>query len=123
MATHVTSYDPHAERIGKLGRLAAQLAGPIAFTAMALLGATLVKPAEAAAARCGDRSELLKVLEQRHDESRQAVALSADGGVLEVLVSPDGGWTILVSYPKRPTCVVAVGEAWQSLQHLVGNPV
>jgi hypothetical protein len=26
-----------------------------------------------------------------------------------------------VTYPKRPTCVVAVGEAWQMLQ-LVGQP-
>ena len=123
MATHVTSYDPHAERIGKLGRLAAQLAGPIAFTAMVLLGASLVSaPASAETARpvCGERAEILKRLEQRHDETPQALGLSADGGVLEILVSPEGGWTILVTYPKRPTCVVAVGQAWQTLQ-LVGT--
>jgi hypothetical protein len=41
--------------------------------------------------------------------------------VLEILVAPDGGWTILVTYPKRPTCVLAVGEAWQMLQ-LAGRP-
>jgi len=43
------------------------------------------------------------------------------GGVLEILVSPKGGWTMLVTYPKRPTCVIAVGEAWQMLQ-LAGEP-
>ena len=61
-------------------------------------------------------TQILKRLEQRHEETPQALGLSADGGVLEVLVSPEGGWTILVTYPKRPTCIVAVGEAWQLLQ-------
>jgi hypothetical protein len=69
---------------------------------------------------CGDRAEILKRLEQRHQETPQAMGLSADGGVLEVLVSPEGGWTILVTYPKRPTCVVAVGQAWQTLS-IVGQ--
>jgi len=123
MATHVASYDPRAGRARRLGRLVAQLAGPIAFTAMVLLGASLVgAPAKAETARpvCGERTEILKRLEQRHDETPQALGLSADGGVLEILVSPEGGWTILVTYPKRPTCVVAVGQAWQTLQ-LVGR--
>jgi hypothetical protein len=119
MATHVTSYDPRAGRFGQLGRLVAQLAGPIAFTALVLAGAGLVTTeaqAETARPVCGDRTEILKRLEQRHEETPQALGLSADGGVLEILVSPEGGWTILVTYPKRPTCVVAVGQAWQMLQ-------
>lgn len=78
-----------------------------------LLGAT---PAAAAGTQvCGDRAEILARLEQRHRETRQALGLSADGGVVEVLVSPQGGWTILLTYPDKPTCVMAVGEAWQGL--------
>jgi hypothetical protein len=125
MTTLVTSYDPSAGRVRKLGRLAAQLAGPIAFTAMVLAGASLVSapPNAQTAARpvCGDRTEILKRLEQRHDETPRGLGLSADGGVLEILVSPEGGWTLLVTYPKRPTCVLAVGQAWQTLQ-LAGQP-
>lgn len=121
MATHVTSYDRSPGRIGTIGRLAARLAGPVAFTALALLGASLVSQPAEAAARCGDRQEILKVLQQKHEETPRALGLSADGGVLEILVSPEGGWTILVTYPKRPTCVVAVGEAFQLLQ-LTGQP-
>jgi hypothetical protein len=79
------------------------------------VGAVTSSPA-AAATVCGDRGAILKRLEQRHEETPQALGLSADGGVLEVLVSPEGGWTILVTYPKRPTCIVAVGEAWQLLR-------
>ena len=121
MTSHVTTHDPRAGRNRKVGRRAAQLVGTIAFTALALLGTSLVSPAEAAGKLCGDRDQILKRLEQGHDERPQALGLSADGGVLEVLVSPEGGWTILVTYPKRPTCVVAVGEGWQMLQ-LVGQP-
>jgi len=121
MTSHVTSHHPSAGRTRKLGGRAAQLAGPIAFAALALLGGGPVSPAEAATKVCGDRGQILQRLEQGHQEKPQALGLSADGGVLEILVSPQGGWTILVTYPKRPTCVVAVGEAWQMLQ-LVGQP-
>jgi hypothetical protein len=121
MTSHVTTHDPSAGRNRQLGRRAAQLVGTIAFTALTLLASSLVNPAQAAGKLCGARDQILKRLEQGHDERPQALGLSADGGVLEVLVSPEGGWTILVTYPKRPTCVVAVGEAWQMLQ-LVGQP-
>ena len=121
MTSHVTTHDPSAGRSHKLGHRAAQLIAMTAFTALTLLGSTLVNPAQAAGKLCGDRDQILKRLEQGHDERPQALGLSADGGVLEVLVSPEGGWTILVTYPKRPTCVVAVGEGWQMLQ-LIGQP-
>jgi hypothetical protein len=115
MATHALSHAPPAAR-GSSHRRAARLIGRLVLAALAVAGAVLPGPSVEAAKLCGDRAEILKSLEQRHDESRQALGLSSDGGVLEILVSPSGGWTILVTYPKRPTCVVAVGEAWQPLQ-------
>lgn len=120
MVTRVRSQGSGARRVS-LGRWVVPLVGPIAFTALALLGAGLVSVPAHAAQLCGDRGEILKRLEQGHEETRQALGLSADGGVLEILVSPKGGWTMLVTYPKRPTCVIAVGEAWQTLQ-LAGQP-
>ena len=64
---------------------------------------------------CGDRTEILERLAQEFAETPQAVGLSQDGALIEVMVSPSGGWTILVTYPKRPSCVVATGEGWESL--------
>jgi hypothetical protein len=97
-------------------------AGPIGLAALALLcGSVVSEPAEAAPKLCGHRDQILKRLEQAHEETPQAMGLSGDGGVVEVLVSPDGGWTMLVTYPKRRTCVVAAGAAWQTLQ-LAGEP-
>jgi hypothetical protein len=84
--------------------------------ALLLLGGTLVStPAEAAPKLCGERGQILEGLAQKYEETPQALGLSGDGGVIEVLVSPEGGWTMLITYPRRPTCVVATGEAWQML--------
>jgi len=113
MALHVPTRRPR--------HLFVRLIGPLAFVALALLGSAAVSGAAQAVQRCGDRGQILETLKQRHEEMPSAVGLSADGGVLEILVSPEGGWTILVTYPKRPTCVLAVGEAWQMLQ-LAGRP-
>jgi hypothetical protein len=118
MVTRVSSRASATGRFG-VGRCAARLIGPAAVTALALLGSSVISPPAHAGQHqqlCGDRSQILKRLEQGHEETPRALGLSADGGVLEILVSPAGGWTILVTYPKRPTCVLAVGEAWQMLQ-------
>jgi hypothetical protein len=95
----------------------------------ALLGAVVFGSATGSAAGgpadavriCGERDVLLQQFAMEHDEKPQALGLGADGGVIEVLVSPEGGWTMLVTYPQRPTCVVAMGEAWELLQ-LTGDP-
>ena len=93
----------------------AALLVPARLAASALLAALLLPAPAEAAARCGDRAKILERLEQKHHETRHALGLSADGGVLELLVSPEGGWTIMVTYPQRPSCIVAVGKAWQPL--------
>lgn len=122
MATDETLHEFRAARGASRGRRAAQLVGSVALAAFAFGIAATLSPSAEAARVCGDREKILKRLEQRHEETPRALGLSSDGGVLEVLVSPSGGWTILVTYPKRPTCVVAVGEAWQPLQLAGGEP-
>lgn len=87
----------------------------------AILLATVTAAAANASPLCGERQQIVQRLAQAHGEQPQALGLSSDGGVLEILASEKGGWTILVTYPKRPTCIVAVGEGWQTLQ-LAGDP-
>jgi hypothetical protein len=121
MLTRTISEPANASRI-RCGASAARLSRPLGLAALALLcSAALSQPAAAAPKLCGDRDQLLKRLEQANQEIPQAVGLSGDGGVVEVLVSPDGVWTMLVTYPKRPTCVVAAGPAWE-MQQLAGEP-
>lgn len=71
---------------------------------------------------CGDRAQILKALEQNHKETVHAIGIAEDGGFLEVLVSPTGGWTILVTYPKRQTCVVVAGQDWNNRFLNAGQP-
>ncbi len=71
-------------------------------------------PQAHAQALCGERSALVERLEREFSETPQALGLSEDGALVEIMVSPTGGWTILVTYPKRPSCVVATGEGWES---------
>ena len=107
------------DKIRRLGVLAlSALLGGIALGSAA--GSAAGGPADAVRI-CGERNVLLEQFAMEHRETPQALGLGADGGVIEVLVGPDGGWTMLVTYPERPTCVVAMGEAWQMLQ-LAGDP-
>jgi hypothetical protein len=114
MASRLMPREPSATA-AKRSRRGAGLATSLPLAALVLAGGALASPPAEAARVCGDRAAILKRLEQSHEETPQALGLSADGAVLEVLVAPDGGWTILVTYPKRPTCVIAIGEAWQAL--------
>ncbi len=78
--------------------------------------------AGAAEAVCGERAEILDRLEREFSETPQALGLSGDGALIEIVVSPSGGWTILVTYPKRPSCVVAAGDGWETHLIQVGQP-
>jgi hypothetical protein len=83
------------------------------------MGLTLLaSPADAAAKLCRHRHQIPQRLEQKHEEKSQALGLSVNGEVIEVLVSPAGGWNVLLTSPKTPTRVLAV---WQMLL-LIGGP-
>lgn len=82
---------------------------------------TLGTVSSAAQPICGDHGEIRERLEKAYAERPQAIGLSQDGGLVEVLVSPSGGWTILITYPDRPTCVVATGKGWESQVILLGQ--
>jgi hypothetical protein len=88
----------------------------VALAALWLVGSVPLSSPAAAANVCGDRGVIVKRLEERHQERRRALGLSSEGAVFEVLVAPDGGWTILVTSAEKEACIVAVGEAWQMIR-------
>jgi hypothetical protein len=120
MATQIRSFSlpqRHRVRLDKLQRL-----GVLTLVAMAG-GAALGNAADSAGVKiCGESDALLEQFALQHDEKPQALGLGADGGVIEVLVPPEGGWTMLVTYSAKPTCVVAMGQAWESVQPMGGAP-
>ncbi len=89
-----------------------------AFLFTAILGGS---PASAQAV-CGDHGEILAKLQKFHSETPRAIAVSADGRLLEVVVSATGTWSILITRPNRRTCVVATGDSWESLPEVAKDP-
>ena len=68
-----------------------------------------------AQAVCGDRAKMISHLGANYSEQPVAMGLTSTGAVIEVLTSPSGTWTFLVTEPSGLTCMVASGESWESL--------
>lgn len=82
---------------------------------VAVLLATGVSAAMAQQIPCAPRTAMVENLEKSYAESRQSIAITSDGRLLEVLTSPSGTWSILMTAPGGPACLVAAGDDWHSL--------
>ena len=50
-------------------------------------------------------------------EEPVAVGLATNGGVIEVLASPDGKtWTAIIAMPDGTSCLIAAGQGWETVQ-------
>ena len=61
---------------------------------------------------CAARSVFLNHLFVNYKEVPVAMGLTANGGLLEVVASESGSWTIIVTQAGGSTCGVASGRAW-----------
>jgi hypothetical protein len=87
--------------------------------AATMLAAMSAIPAAAAAGSppCAPRPELLKQLANKFHEEPAALGLTNSGSLIEVLTSDDGStWTIMITQPKGPSCLVAAGASWEQLK-------
>ncbi len=77
---------------------------------------------QAQSRNCADRALVVERLAQSYGESRQSIGLASDNSVVEVFASMDtGSWTITVTRPGGPTCLVAAGQAFQYLNEPLAN--
>jgi len=63
---------------------------------------------------CGDRLTFLANLKQKYQEVTAHMGLVATGAVVEIVVSPKGTWTMVVTNPQGVACIVATGTAWEA---------
>ena len=63
---------------------------------------------------CANRADFLDHLSDNYKEAPVAMGLTANGGLLEVVASADGSWTIIVTMPNGMSCGVASGMSWES---------
>lgn len=89
-----------------------------------LLTATfLTLPTLASAAACAPRDVVLDRLASKFGESRQSIGLGPNNQMVEVFASADTGtWTITVTRPTGVTCLIASGQAFETLAEALPVP-
>lgn len=98
------------------------------FFALSLgLGAALLaSEAPAQSRHCAPHDIVVERLASGYGESRQSIGIAADNSVVEIFASLETGtWTITVTRPGGPTCLVASGENFQALSEALpsaGSP-
>ncbi|MFZ5677418.1 MAG: hypothetical protein ACOZAM_31025 [Pseudomonadota bacterium] len=65
-----------------------------------------------AQSQCAPRTEVVKVLAAKYQESQRALGLINEKAMMEIYVSPKGTWTMVVTNEQGVSCVLADGEAW-----------
>lgn len=76
----------------------------------------------AAIAMCGPRKDVVTQLRESFGEVPTAIALTDFGTLLDLLVSPAGTWTILVTTPNGMGCVLATGRHWEAITAPAKSP-
>ena len=63
---------------------------------------------------CAERGELIKKLWDKWQEAQVARGLVNDNRLVEVFVSEEGSWTIIISDISGKSCVASAGKNWVS---------
>lgn len=70
-----------------------------------------------AAPVCGKRGDVLAQLSEKFKEAPVGIGLAGNGGLIELLTANTGTtWTLIITLPNGPTCLLAAGRDWQSRQ-------
>ena len=89
-------------------------------TVVALMATSFASVAEAQQV-CGKRAEFVTRLDATYKETTSGIGLINNGAVIEVLTSMKGSWTILMTKTDGMSCVVASGQAWESVPKQIAS--
>lgn len=78
-------------------------------------------PAQAQSA-CDERSKIVAKLAERYQEQPRGRGLTARELLMELFISPEGTWTLLVSQPNGVSCLIAAGDGWLEIPHIPDGP-
>jgi len=79
-------------------------------------------PAQAQSNNCAPHAMVVERLASGYGESRQSIGIGANNTVVELFASPlSGSWTITVTMPGGPTCLVASGQGYEYLAEALPN--
>ena len=89
-----------------------------------LAGFFAIEPSAAHAQRprCGPRTAMVEWLENQFHEKRSSVGISREGRLIEVFTSGAGSWTVLMTFPGGPTCLILSGQNWHPIEAPPNGP-
>jgi len=92
----------------------------VKMTLTAAVATAVLASAAQAAPACGKRDDVLAQLSERYREAPVGIGVAGNGGLIELLTASTGAtWTLIVTLPNGPTCLLAAGQDWQPLQTAV----
>lgn len=78
--------------------------------------ALAAEPTAAQGSNCAPRQQILERLSEKFGETRQSIGMAGENSVVEVFASSETGtWTITVTTAQGVTCLVASGQAFETL--------
>ena len=82
----------------------------------AALAALIISPSVAAQPACYTRKAVKQHLSKNFQERSMALGVANNGGVVELFTAKDGKtWTLVITLPHGPTCLLAAGKDWEAL--------
>lgn len=71
---------------------------------------------------CGKRDAIIDQLKGKYGETARVMGFSQGAGVVEVYANDESGsWTILVTNPSGTSCLMAAGEAFETVDLPLGD--
>lgn len=90
----------------------------------ALLAALSYAPAtnvSAAQIQCAKHNQMVGLLSKKYSETPVAMGTVNEDRFMQLFVSSEGTWTILVTMTDGQACIVAAGQNWEKLPGTLGS--
>ena len=86
--------------------------------ALAALACAPASEAFAVGVQCAKHNTLVGMLTKKYSENPVAMGTVNEDRFMQLFVSPQGSWTILVTKTNGESCIVAAGQNWEKLPEL-----
>jgi hypothetical protein len=83
-----------------------------AFAAISLVS---IAGNAAAAPQCGDHNKIVDVLGHKYKETRRVMGVVNAQAVMEMFMSAQGTWTMVITDTRGTACIAAAGQDWQDV--------
>ncbi len=92
------------------------LASVVAVTTLAAGISFMSGDANALNTRCGNHKDVAAFLGKRFKETRIGMGLINAGQMMELYMSEEGSWTMLITRPDGVSCFGPVGKNWMHIK-------